>query len=109
MIATTAKLTELLEAASPGPWEVREVGGGSVEVWRIGGGFVASVHFLRDSERPNATLLAAAPDLARLVLTLETALEEIAQTQGDAKHQMHCHKQRRAAVEALAAVEELRL
>ena len=76
MIATSAKLAELLEAASPGSWSV-------LDVWTTGGDIM--VHADRKSvavvaeenAMPNAKLIAAAPALARLVLTLGDALSDL--------------------------------
>ena len=75
MIATTAKLEALLSVTGGEPWDLRSPDGGVIEVWIPMGPLVASVHFLRNGKQiSNAALIANAPALARLVLTLETAL-----------------------------------
>ena len=108
MIATSAKLAELLEAASPGSWSV-------LDVWTTGGDIM--VHADRKSvavvaeenARPNAELIAAVPDLARLVLTLSEALESaqslpLLMKDWDKSSRNAAYDNIRAA---LAAVEEL--
>ena len=94
MIATTAKLVELLEAASPRPWA-----------------FDVRVVVIMDSrgdeieEPADLKLAALAPDLARLVVTLaEEGSALVQELDGHPEGLCMCD-----FCKALAAVEELRL
>ncbi len=89
---TTAKLRELLEAASPGPWTWGDV---TVKTQN------AEIRLASDMD---AKLAAAAPALARLVLELSEALE------AEAARLLRMQTSLMATSEsALAAVEELEL
>ena len=93
MIATTAKLRELLGVASPGPWTWGDV---TVETEN------AEIRLASDMD---AKLAALAPDLARLVLELSDKLERTASALELAED---CAEVQDARA-ALAAVEELEL
>lgn len=113
MIATSAKLRELVEAASPGPWWNES---GVIHAPLPNGG---THHPLTVYEGeytigdPNATgnLAALAPALARLVLSLAEALEhlyELSNLPADIPY-YEMRDALFAASAALAAVKELEL
>lgn len=106
--ATTTKLRELLSVIGDDAWEIRHATDDMVEIWIAGGPVVASVHYLRDGkERANAKLIAAAPALARLVLTLSGELRDVLAVYAPGHETCHDGCAAASAQEALAAVEEL--
>ena len=117
MTTTTAKLTELVEAATPGPWTVRHQDvDGDAYTDEMGTGLGLEIDgppepMLRGqfAKSADARLAAAAPALARLVVSLAEALTDVAE-----RHTSHpdgeciCREHQHARL-ALAAVEALEL
>lgn len=113
------KLQELLKAASPGPWEpilqyddeddvnvirLYSEQGKGIPIFNVG----CYYETMSGDQVANATLAAAAPDLAHLVVTLTEALEPFS-ARGASASYVEGYPPIAKARKALTAVEKLKL